>query len=379
MKYRIPYNKPHLTGKEIRYFTDAVNSGKLSGNGKYTRLCQEWFETEYGFRKCLLTTSCTDALEMCALLCDIHPGDEVIVPSYTFVSSALAFVREGAKIMFADSMDNSPDIDCNSLESLVCARTKVIVVVHYAGIACDMDRIMDIAQRNGIIVVEDAAQAIGSYYKGKRLGTIGHLSAFSFHETKNISTGEGGMLGINDGKFMPRAEILWEKGTNRADFSRGYVSRYEWMDKGSSFLPGESMSAMLWAQLEELEDIQSRRTHIWNLYRKLLEKGASQDSYELPYIPEYGSNNGSIFYIICASREERDDLIKRLGEKGILAVFHYLPLHESPYCRGFVAGQKELPNCGKYAGRLLRLPLYYDLADENVEEICGIILEYYNT
>ena len=260
----IPFNKPYLTGREAHYMYQAVMKGKLSGNGEFTKRCQSFFEERYGFKKCLLTTSCTDALEMAAILCDIQPGDEVIVPSYTFVSSALAFVREGAKIVFADSMQRNPNIDAEKIEALITPKTKVIVPVHYAGVACDMDKIMQIANKYNLIVVEDAAQAIDSYYKERPLGSIGHLSAFSFHETKNIIAGEGGMLAINDERFIRRAEIIWEKGTNRAEFFRGEVNKYGWVDTGSSFLPSEVVAAFLWAQLEELDNIQNRRKLLWN-------------------------------------------------------------------------------------------------------------------
>ena len=241
----IPFNKPYLTGNETKYIEEAVRSGKISGNGIFTKRCQDYFEQRYGFKKCLLTTSCTDALEMAAILCNIQPGDEGIVPSYTFVSSALAFVRAGATIVFADSMADNPNIDANKLENLITAKTKVIVPVHYAGVACDMDAIMEIANKHSIWVVEDAAQAVDSYYKGKPLGSIGHLSAFSFHETKNIIAGEGGMLAINDERFIHRAEIIWEKGTNRAEFFRGEVNKYGWVDTGSSFLPSEVIALIV--------------------------------------------------------------------------------------------------------------------------------------
>lgn len=259
----IPFNKPYLTGKEAHYMYQAVYKGKLSGNGDFTKLCQKYFEGRYGFRKCLLTTSCTDALEMAAILCDVQPGDEVIVPSYTFVSSALAFVRAGAKIVFADSEPNNPNIDAEKIEALITPKTKVIVPVHYAGVACDMDKIMDIAHRHNLLVVEDAAQAIDSYYKGHPLGSIGHLAAFSFHETKNVIAGEGGLLAINDERFIRRAEIIWEKGTNRAEYFRGEVNKYGWVDTGSSFLPSEVVAAFLWAQLEHLDQIQNKRKALW--------------------------------------------------------------------------------------------------------------------
>ncbi|MCI5680355.1 MAG: dTDP-4-amino-4,6-dideoxygalactose transaminase [Paludibacteraceae bacterium] len=382
----IPFNKPHLTGKEAHYMYQAVFDGKLSGNGEFTKRCQHFMEQKYGFRKCLLTTSCTDALEMAALLCELHPGDEVIVPSYTFVSSALAFVREGAKIVFADSMKRNPNIDAEQLESLITPRTKVIVPVHYAGVACDMDAIMDIANRHNLIVVEDAAQAIDSYYisprTGKKcaLGTIGHLSAFSFHETKNIISGEGGMLGINDERFIRRAEIIWEKGTNRAEFFRGEVNKYGWVDTGSSFLPSEVVSAFLWAQLEDMDNIQNKRKHLWNLYYSLLSATLNSPhstlNYSLPDLPTYATNNAHMFYLVCRNLEERTALIKRLKENGVLAVFHYLSLHSSPYYAPKHDG-RALPECDRYADCLVRLPMYYDLTEDEVHTICQIITDFF--
>ena len=363
----IDFNRPHLTGKEAHYMYQAVADGKLSGNGAYTKKCQQFFEERYGFKKCLLTTSCTDALEMAAILCDIQPGDEVIVPSYTFVSSALAFVRAGAMIVFADSMQSNPNIDAEKIEALITPRTKAIVPVHYAGVACDMDRIMEIANKHNILVVEDAAQAIDSYYKGRPLGSIGHLSAFSFHETKNIIAGEGGMLCINDERFIRRAEIIWEKGTNRAEFFRGEVNKYGWVDTGSSFLPSEVIAAFLWAQLENLDDIQSRRKHLWELYNTHLSPLASSLSpnLTLPNLPDYATNNAHMFYLVCNSLEQRTALIKYLKEHDIQAVFHYLSLHSSPYYIDKHDG-RDLSECDRYADCLVRLPLFYDLTDEQV-------------
>ena len=373
----IPFNKPHLTGKEAHYMYQAVAEGKLSGNGAFTKKCQHFFEERYGFKKCLLPTSCTDALEMAAILCDIQPGDEVIVPSYTFVSSALAFVRAGAKIIFADSMEENPNIDAELIEALITPRTKVIVPVHYAGVACDMDRIMEIAEKHNLIVVEDAAQAIDSYYKGRPLGSIGHLSAFSFHETKNIISGEGGMLCINNERFIRRAEIIWEKGTNRAEFFRGEVNKYGWVDTGSSFLPSEVIAAFLWAQLEQLDDIQSRRKHLWDLYYSCLTPLALSPNslIALPGLPEYATNNAHMFYLVCNNLEERTKLIKHLKDNGILAVFHYLSLHSSPYYQDKHDG-RALPECDRYADCLVRLPMYYELKDEGIFEMCKLINNY---
>lgn len=368
----IPFNLPHLTGKEAHYMYQAVYNGKLSGNGDFTKKCQQFFEERYGFKKCLLTTSCTDALEMAAILCDIKPGDEVIVPSYTFVSSALAFVRAGAQIVFADSMERTPNIDAEKIEALITPRTKVIVPVHYAGVACDMGKIMEIAQKHNLIVVEDAAQAIDSNYKGKPLGSIGHLAAFSFHETKNIISGEGGMLAINDERFIRRAEIIWEKGTNRAEFFRGEVNKYGWVDVGSSFLPSEVVAAFLWAQIESIDDIQQKRKLLWNMYYELLKPLADRGRFRLPDIPGYATNNAHMFYLVCNSLAERTALIQKLKENDILAVFHYLSLHSSPYYHDKHDG-RALPNCDCYADCLVRLPMYYDLKIEDVERICEAI------
>ena len=368
----IPFNLPNLTGKEAHYMYQAVYNGKLSGNGEFTKRCQHFFEEKYGFKKCLLTTSCTDALEMAAILCNVQPGDEVIVPSYTFVSSALAFVRQGARIVFADSMKRNPNIDAEQIEALITPKTKVIAPVHYAGVACDMDRIMEIAEKHRLLVVEDAAQAIDSYYKGRPLGTIGHLSAFSFHETKNIISGEGGMLGINDERFIRRAEIIWEKGTNRAEFFRGEVNKYGWCDIGSSFLPSEVVAAFLWAQLEHLDDIQNKRKLLWNKYYEFLKPLAAHGQFGLPDIPDYATNNAHMFYLVCNSLAERSALIKKLKENDILAVFHYLSLHSSEFYKNKHDG-RVLPECDRYADCLMRLPMYYDLSIEDVEKICEAI------
>lgn len=376
----IPFNKPHLTGKEAHYMYQAVYNGKLSGNGEFTKKCQAFFETRYGFKKCLLTTSGTDALEMCAMLCDLKPGDEVIVPSYTFVSTALAFLREGAKVIFADSMKRNPNLDAATIESLITPRTKVIVPVHYAGVACDMDAIMSIAQKHNLLVVEDAAQAVDSYYTPytihctpKPLGSIGHLAAFSFHETKNITAGgEGGLLVVNDERFVRRAEIIWEKGTNRAEFFRGAVNKYGWVDMGSSFLPAEINAAFLWAQLENLDEIQSKRKTLWNCYNELLQPLADKGYFALPDIPDYASNNAHMFYLVFPSLETRTALIKHLKENDILAVFHYLSLHSSAYYKDKHDG-RALPECDRYADTLVRLPMYYDLEIEDVERICKCI------
>ncbi len=400
----IPFNKPFLTGKEAHYIYQAVYSGKLSGNGVYTKKCQEYFENHYGFKKALMTTSCTDALEMAAILCDVKPGDEVIAPSYTFVSTVLAFVRQGAKIVFCDSCKDNPNIDADKIEALITPRTKVIVPVHYAGVACDMDKIMDIAHRHNLLVVEDAAQAIDSYYKGKALGSIGHLGCFSFHETKNVIAGEGGLLTINDERFIRRSEIIWEKGTNRSEFFRGEVNKYGWVDTGSSFLPSELISAFLWAQVENLDMIQTRRKEIWEQYYEGLKPLAEKGYFTLPDIPEYATNNAHMFYIVCCSLEERSALIKHLKDDGILSVFHYLSLHKSGFytshedarpenCQlletkqiknfdGTVTDEVQvvgldLPNCDRFADCLVRLPLFYELSNLEVQKINSMIISFY--
>ena len=382
----IDFNRPTLTGKEAHYMYQAVYNGKLSGNGMFTKRCQAWFEERYGFRKCLLTTSGTDALEMCAMLCDLRPGDEVIIPSYTFVSTALAFLREGAKVVFADSMKRNPNLDAETLEALITPRTKVIVPVHYAGVACDMDAIMTIADKHHLLVVEDAAQAVDSYYKSQitnhksqilPLGSIGHLAAFSFHETKNITAGgEGGLLVVNDERFIRRAEIIWEKGTNRAEFFRGEVNKYGWVDMGSSFLPSEVNAAFLWAQLENIDAIQHKRKYIWETYQKRLKPLADKGCFTLPDIPDYATNNAHMFYLVLPSLEARTALIKYLKENGVGAVFHYLSLHSSEYYKNRHDG-RELPNCDRYADCLVRLPLFYDLTQEQVHTICDLIHAYY--
>jgi len=537
----IPFNKPYLTGKETHYMYQAVEAEHLSGNGPFTKRCQQLFQDRYGFKKCLLTTSGTDALEMCAMLCDLKPGDEVIVPSYTFVSTALAFLREGAKVVFADSMKRNPNLDAETLEALITPRTKVIAPVHYAGVACDMDAIMEVATRHNLIVVEDAAQAVDSYYRplssdsfprhgqgevlsdedyygklcyktadplkynllrenarrmrnnpteaeaaiwnylrdeqcgakfrrqhiiddfiadfvclelrliievdggyhneaeqkesdeardrvlkyygfktlrftneevlcntddvvarikfavnlqrrmvapngetdgrGLPLGGIGHLGAMSFHETKNITAGgEGGLLVVNDERFIRRAEILWEKGTNRAEFFRGAVNKYGWVDMGSSFLPAEINAAFLWAQLENLDDIQSKRLKLWNKYYELLSPFTSHPSsaFRLPDIPSYATNNAHMFYLVCRNLEERTGLIQYLKDNGVQAPFHYLSLHQSEYYKKHTDNIPNLPLCDMYADCLVRLPMFYELEMEQVEEICKLIKDFYN-
>jgi dTDP-4-amino-4,6-dideoxygalactose transaminase len=375
MMEKIPFNKPYLTGKEAHYIYQAVYSGKISGNGHYTQICQKFFEEKYGFKKTLLTTSCTDALEMSAILVGIKPGDEVIVPSYTFVSTALAFFRQGAKIIFADSRRDNPNIDADKLEELITPATKAIVPIHYAGIACDMDKIMDLARRYNLFVVEDAAQSIESFYKGKPLGTIGHLSTFSFHETKNVNAGEGGLLGINDERFLRRSEIIWEKGTNRAEFFRGELNKYGWVDIGSSFLPSDIIAAYLYAQLENLLEIQRKRVEIWNKYYMGLKNLEDRGLLTLPWLPPEATNNAHMFYVVCRNGKERDNLITHMKSLDITAVFHYLSLHKSAFYEDKHDG-RTLEHSDRYTDCLVRLPMYYELSLEQCQYIIDAIHDF---
>lgn len=374
----IPFNKPYFIGNEIAYIQKAVESGKISGNGVFTQMCHQFFERRYGFRKALLTSSCTDALEMAAILTNVGAGDEVIMPSYTFVSTANAFVLRGAKIVFVDSETQTPNIDAAQIEPLITPRTRVIVVVHYAGVACDMDAIMALANKYQLLVVEDAAQAIDAYYHNKPLGSIGHLAAFSFHETKNIISGEGGMLVINDPQFEDRAEIIWEKGTNRSAFFRGEVDKYGWVDVGSSFLPAEIVGAFLYAQLEKIDIIQAKRKQIWDTYYRELTPLAQAEHFKLPHLPAYASNNAHMFYLSFPSLEARTKLIRHLRDADIHAVFHYLSLHKSPFYQS-KHDQRELPMCDLYADTLLRLPMYYELSQEDLTTIINEIKRFYSS
>lgn len=372
----IPFNRPFLTGGEISYIEEAVKSGKISGNGIFTKKCQTFFEKRYKFGKTLLTSSCTDALEMTALLTNLTPKDEVIVPSFTFVSSANAFVLRGAKIIFADSEQLTPNINVEHVEALITPNTKAIVVVHYGGVSCEMSMLKALADKLGIFLIEDAAHAINSFYKGIPLGSIGDLAAFSFHETKNIICGEGGMLVVNQPGLQGRAEILWEKGTNRAAFARGEVQKYNWVDVGSSFLSSEVVSAFLFAQLEKLDEIQTRRCEIWNRYWSLLAPLEEQGMIKLPYVPEYATVNGHLFYLLCENAETRDELLSFLNSKGIHAVFHYLPLHLSPFhLRSSPAICLE--NSERFSSTLIRLPLFFDLENEEVDYICENVTSFF--
>lgn len=379
----IPFNKPFLTGKETEYIKDAVVSGKISGDGLFTKKCHTYFEEKYRFKKCLLTTSCTDALEMAAILINIQPGDEVIMPSYTFVSTANAFVLRGAIIVFTDSNVEHPGMNEDQIESLITEKTKAIVPVHYAGVACNMDKIMAIAEKYDLFVIEDAAQAIDAYYTGKEgikkpLGGIGHLSAFSFHETKNIMSGEGGMLVINDDQFVKRAEIIREKGTNRSSFFRGEIDKYGWVDMGSSFLPSDIIAAFLYAQLEQLFDIQQKRLFNWNNYYNLLNSLAEKEYFKLPHLPNGSTNNAHMFYIVCRNITDRTRLIAHLKESGINAVFHYISLHKSSFYESKHDG-RELAHADYFSDTLLRLPMYYELSVIDIKQITTSIYEFYES
>lgn len=372
---KIPFNKPFLSGNELKYIQQAVESGKISGDGVFTKKCHAFFQNSYGFRKVLLTTSCTDALEMAAILIDTKPGDEIIMPSYTFVSTANAFVLRGATIVFSDSKKSNPNLNVDLIEPLINEKTKAIVPVHYAGIACDMDKVMSLAEKYKLFVIEDAAQGISSLYKEKPLGTIGHLAALSFHETKNIICGEGGMLVINDPVFDERAEIIREKGTNRSKFFRGEVDKYGWVDVGSSFLPSDLTAAYLFAQLEKLDKIQEKRLKIWTTYHSILEGIYEKYGIHLPVIEEYATNNAHMFYLVCRNIKQRSGMIEYLKQQGIMAVFHYQSLHKSSYYISKHDG-RELPESDRYSDCLLRLPLYYELEIADAEKIAGLVLKY---
>ena len=375
-KRHIGFNKPYLTGKETKYILESVETRKISGDGLFTKKCHEFFEKRFGFKKVLLTTSCTDALEMAAILIDTKAGDEIIAPSYTFVSSVNAFVLRGAKIIFCDSESESPNIDIKKIEKLITPKTKAVIVVHYAGIAVDMDPLMKLAEDHGLFVIEDAAHSIDSYYNEKPLGSIGHLAAFSFHETKNVISGEGGMLVINDERFSERAEIIREKGTNRSAFFRGEVDKYGWVDIGSSFLPSDIIAAFLFAQLENLDDIQNKRKHIWNYYHHKLRDLSEKGFISFQKLPVYATNNAHMFYILCRSLDERNRLIEFLKSNGIYAVFHYLSLDKSPFYKD-KSENHDMKYSDYYTDHLLRLPLYYELSDDDLDFVTDNIKAFF--
>jgi dTDP-4-amino-4,6-dideoxygalactose transaminase len=376
MTVKIPFNKPFIIGRELEYITQAVASGHLSGDGMFTKKCHAWMEQKFGAKKVLLTHSCTAALEMAAILADIRPGDEVIMPSYTFVSTANAFVLRGAVPVWCDIREDTLNIDETKIEALITLKTKAIVPVHYAGVGCEMDAIMEIAKRHNLLVIEDAAQAVNATYKGRYLGTIGHLGCYSFHETKNFISGEGGALVINDDGFKERAEIIREKGTNRSKFFRGQVDKYTWVDYGSSFLPSELVAAFLYAQLEEADKINEKRLAIWNAYHEGLKPLAEAGKLRLPVIPVHCGHNAHMFYILLPTAERRDALMAELKEQGILSVFHYIPLHTAPMGMKVQPTVATLPITENLAPRLLRLPMFYELTEEQVAGICRQVTEW---
>ena len=378
MSEKIPFNKPFIVGKELYYIAQAVQNAHLSGDGPFTKKCNVWLEEHFGAKKVLLTHSCTAALEMAAILCDIQPGDEFIVPSYTFVSTVNAFVLRGGVPRFVDIRPDTMNMDEKQIEAAITSKTKVIVPVHYAGVGCEMDMIMDIARRHNLLVVEDAAQGVCATYHDKYLGTIGHLGCYSFHETKNFICGEGGALVINDERFYERAEIIREKGTNRSQFFRGMVDKYTWVDIGSSYLPSEMIAAFLYAQLEESDKITEKRLSIWNAYHKGLEWMEEAGKLRRPVIPPKCGHNAHMYYILLKDLDERTKLIQYLKAFDIHPVFHYVPLHNAPkgveVCCGKVPS---LPITIEYADRLLRLPCYYELTLDQVWHICEIISEFF--
>jgi dTDP-4-amino-4,6-dideoxygalactose transaminase len=379
MSYLIPFNRPCLAGNEFKYIADAIARGHASGDGSYTRLCHEMLECELGASKVLLTTSCTHALEMAAILLDCAPGDEVILPSFTFVSTANAFVLRGARIVFSDVRPDTMNMDERHLESLITSRTKAIVPVHYAGVACDMDAICSVAQRHGVRVVEDNAHGLFARYKGKLTGTFGALSTQSFHETKNITCGEGGALVVNDRALVERAQIIREKGTNRSQFFRGMVDKYTWVDLGSSYLPSDLLAAFLFAQLEGRQQIQAKRRRVWEYYALHLAEWADSRGVQLPFVPKECEQAYHMFYLVLPSLEVRQRLIAHLKRQGILSVFHYVPLHLSEMGLKFAVGKSNCPVTEDVSARLLRLPFYNDLTEAEqsrvVEAVIGFPVE----
>ena len=373
----IRFNVPPFTGKEMDYIKKAVENQKICGDGEFTKKCNEWLENKTGTTKALLTTSCTHATEMAAILSNIKPGDEVIMPSYTFVSTADAFVLRGAKAVFVDVRPDTMNIDENLIEDAITDKTKAIVPVHYAGVSCEMDKIMEIAKNHNLMVIEDAAQGIMSEYKGKALGTFGDYGCFSFHETKNFSMGEGGALLIRDAENIEHAEIVREKGTNRAKFFRGQIDKYTWVDAGSSYLPSELNAAYLYAQLELANEITADRMHTWNMYYDAFEELENKERIERPFVPTDCKHNAHMFYLKCKDLEERSAFIKFLGENGILAVFHYIPLHGAPAGKQFGRFNGEDVYTTKESERLVRLPLYYGLKEEETEYIISKVKEFY--
>ncbi len=379
MTIRIPFNKPSVVGSELTYVGQALAGGHASGDGPFTRRTQATLEKSFGAKRVLLTTSCTAALEVAALLCDLQPGDEVIVPSYTFVSTANAFVLRGARPVFVDVRPDTLNIDERLIEQAITPRTRAVFPIHYAGVACEMDVIMDIADRHGLLVVEDAAQGVYARYKDRWLGTIGHLGCYSFHETKNFSCGEGGALVVNDSAMEGRAEILREKGTDRSQFMRGQVDKYTWVDVGSSYSPSDMLAAFLLGQIENMEKITRRRREIFDRYAAILAPLVQRGLIRLPVVPQCCTSNYHMFYLLTADIEERTALIAHLRAAGILAVFHYVPLHSSPFAQSLGVPQTQLPRTEELSARLLRLPMYFDLTDQQVEEVASLVLDFYRT
>lgn len=370
---RIPFNKPHLTGKELEYIRQAHTNGWLSGDGPFTKKCQAWLEKEVGSRKALLTHSCTGALEMSALLADVGPGDEVIMPSFTFVSTATAFALRGATPVFVDIRPDTLNLDESKVEAAVTPRTKALVPVHYGGVGCDMEALGRIAERHKLVVIEDAAHSILAAYKGRPLGGLGHLATLSFHETKSLISGEGGALLINDDRFVARAEIIREKGTNRSQFFRGQVDKYTWVDLGSSYLPNEITAAFLWAQLEEAQSMIARRIAIWDRYHAALAPLEAEGRVRRPVVPPECHPTAHVYYLVMRSLDERTRLIDRLKARGILAVFHYVPLHDSPAGLRYGRASGDLPVTRSVSDRLVRLPLWLGV-EPHLDEIIEAVL-----
>lgn len=373
----ISFNKPPYVGEEIKYIEEAVKAQKICGDGQFTKKCNKWFEDKTGAAKVLLTTSCTHATELAALLLDIQPGDEVIMPAYTFVSTADAFVLRGATAVFVDINPKTMNIDENLIEDAITEKTKAIVPVHYAGVSCEMDKIMEIAKKHNLYVVEDAAQGVMSTYKGKALGTIGDYGCYSFHETKNYSMGEGGALLIRDGKNAELAEIIREKGTNRSKFFRGQIDKYTWVEAGSSYLPSDMNAAYLWAQLQKADEINENRLQSWNRYYEGLKDLEEAGKIELPYIPEYCEHNAHMFYIKAKDLEERSVLISYLKENGVTAVFHYIPLHTAPAGKEYGRFHGEDKYTTKESERIIRLPMYYELDEQDAKKVMDLIHTFY--
>ncbi len=373
----ISFNKPPYVGEEIKYIEEAVKAQKICGDGQFTKKCNKWFEDKTGAAKVLLTTSCTHATELAALLLDIQPGDEVIMPAYTFVSTADAFVLRGATAVFVDINPKTMNIDENLIEDAITEKTKAIVPVHYAGVSCEMDKIMEIAKKHNLYVVEDAAQGVMSTYKGKALGTIGDYGCYSFHETKNYSMGEGGALLIRDGKNAELAEIIREKGTNRSKFFRGQIDKYTWVEAGSSYLPSDMNAAYLWAQLRKADEINENRLQSWNRYYEGLKDLEEAGKIELPYIPEYCEHNAHMFYIKAKDLEERSALISYLKENGVTAVFHYIPLHTAPAGKEYGRFHGEDKYTTKESERIIRLPMYYELDEQDAKKVMDLIHTFY--